>query len=161
MVRYYVDYTYNWLYWLHKYIYLHNVKYVLFLTWDISSYLNDRVANWFEILSKWHSLLRLEYIQSVHILSEQVSYEIISRWKPSSISRWAEVSTFLSIFEIKFPCFFFTFSILKTFRGWHTMKCLINTPKHSTISVLFDRCIRYYHTNWLVYEWNVKLHCID
>ena len=38
--------------------------------------------------------------------SEQVSYEIKSKRKLSSISVWAEIATFLSQ-EIKFSCFFY------------------------------------------------------
>ena len=40
-------------------------------------------VNCFEISSKWHALFRLECIAFVFIITEQVSYKIITRWKSS------------------------------------------------------------------------------
>ena len=45
--------------------------------------------------------------------------------------------------------------ILKIVRGCQTMRCLMNTVRHSIISLLLHRYIRYWHTNWLVCECKV------
>ena len=46
------------------------------------------------IPSKLHDLLRLQYIESVQNASIQLSYEMLTRWKPSSYFEWTAISTF-------------------------------------------------------------------
>ena len=71
------------------------------------------IVNCLEIHSKWYALFRLEYIESVLIVSTKVAYEVINRRKPSSTA----ISTFC---YRKLNFHVFAASILKTFEAGRT-----------------------------------------
>ena len=97
--------------------------------------------------------------------SEQVCFEMITRWKLLTNLEWAVIQTFYCM-KMVLPIIwnknvvFFNCSILQTLNGWLTMKWIINRGRYSIIRKLFHKCIKYWHAGWLVWEWNVKLHCI-
>ena len=60
-------------------VHIYDVKPALFLSRQMSAFFNDAFINRFTIPTKWYALSRLRYIESMYILHEQVSYEVVTR----------------------------------------------------------------------------------
>ena len=113
----------------------------------MSTYSNDTFANCFAIPSKWLALFRLDYKESMWIISKQVSHEEITRWKPPSILAWTTILTV----------------VLQEFENSYVFYYL-DTENHQTLAdnELFDKYSEVQCYQLIVYcDWNVKLHDLN